>query len=206
MICQVWGGGDNGLERLELRSDRVTLRLADITEARKICHYYITNREFLEPFEPLRSDSFFTAAYWKERVKESQYAFQTRKACRFFIFLRNDKNPIIGTVNYNTFEYEPAHSCRLGYGLSKDHQGNGIMYEALQLSIPYIFRQFGIHKIKAAYMPRNERSARLLKRLHFTIYGFARDYIRINGEWEDHVLASLTNPDWISSTKPSETV
>jgi ribosomal-protein-alanine N-acetyltransferase len=42
-------------------------------------------------------------------------------------------------------------------------------------------------------MPRNEKSAKLLKRLNFTIEGYARDYLFIDGKWEDHILTSLTN-------------
>jgi len=36
----------------------------------------------------------------------------------------------------------------------------------------------------------------VLRRAGFTVEGFARDYIMINGRWEDHILTSMTNPDW----------
>jgi [ribosomal protein S5]-alanine N-acetyltransferase len=36
----------------------------------------------------------------------------------------------------------------------------------------------------------------LLNRLGFIPEGYARNYLRINGEWRDHVLTSLTNPNW----------
>jgi ribosomal-protein-alanine N-acetyltransferase len=45
-------------------------------------------------------------------------------------------------------------------------------------------------------MPRNQRSGNLLKRLGFVVEGYARDYLLINDRWEDHILTSLTNPDW----------
>ena len=48
----------------------------------------------------------------------------------------------------------------------------------------------------ANYVPRNTRSAAVLERLGFTIEGEAKDYLYINGVWEDHVLTSLTNQDW----------
>jgi ribosomal-protein-alanine N-acetyltransferase len=38
------------------------------------------------------------------------------------------------------------------------------------------------------------RSGRLLGRLGFVIEGYARDYLLVNGRWEDHVLTSLINP------------
>ena len=34
----------------------------------------------------------------------------------------------------------------------------------------------------------------LLERLGFEREGFAREYLMINGRWEDHILTSLINP------------
>jgi ribosomal-protein-alanine N-acetyltransferase len=45
-------------------------------------------------------------------------------------------------------------------------------------------------------MPHNTRSAAVLKRLGFAVDGYARDYLMIDGRWQDHILTSLLNPDW----------
>jgi len=66
------------------------------------------------------------------------------------------------------------------------------MKQALTLANEYIFER-GIHRIQANYLPINERSGFLLKRLGFVIEGYARDYLFINGKWSDHILTSITN-------------
>ncbi len=48
------------------------------------------------------------------------------------------------------------------------------------------------------YLPHNQRSGKLLKRLGFVAEGYARDYLMINGQWEDRILTSLINPNWKS--------
>jgi ribosomal-protein-alanine N-acetyltransferase len=48
----------------------------------------------------------------------------------------------------------------------------------------------------ANYMPTNKRSGNLLERLGFTVEGYAKDYLLINGSWRDHLLTSGTNPNW----------
>jgi ribosomal-protein-alanine N-acetyltransferase len=53
-----------------------------------------------------------------------------------------------------------------------------------------------MHRITASYLPHNQRSGKLLKRLGFVVEGYAYDYIMINGKWEDHILTSLVNPNW----------
>lgn len=70
------------------------------------------------------------------------------------------------------------------------------MTEALQIAIQYMFEEQNIHRIMANYMPSNMKSARVLQKLGFMIEGHAKEYLLINGKWEDHVLTSLTNPHW----------
>jgi ribosomal-protein-alanine N-acetyltransferase len=58
-----------------------------------------------------------------------------------------------------------------------------------------LFGELGFHRIMANYLPHNERSGRLLRRLGFVVEGYARDYLYIHGAWRDHILTALTNPD-----------
>jgi len=70
------------------------------------------------------------------------------------------------------------------------------MYEALQPLIRYMQRQQRMHRIMANYMPHNERSGNLLARLGFEREGYAKNYLLIDGVWQDHVLTALTDPQW----------
>ena len=65
------------------------------------------------------------------------------------------------------------------------------MTEALRLGIRYMFDEMHLHRISANYMPHNTPSAAVLKRLGFTVEGYARDYLQIEGRWQDHILTSL---------------
>ena len=53
----------------------------------------------------------------------------------------------------------------------------------------------GSYYIQAAYVPANERSGRLLRRLGFTVEGYARDYLYIGGAWRDHIVTARTRPE-----------
>lgn len=70
------------------------------------------------------------------------------------------------------------------------------MTEALKVAIDYVFTELNIHRIVANYLPHNQRSAKLLKRLGFAVEGYACDYLMINGQWQDRFLTSLTNHNW----------
>jgi ribosomal-protein-alanine N-acetyltransferase len=64
------------------------------------------------------------------------------------------------------------------------------MDEALAAGLDWAFGELGLHRVMANYLPRNERSGRLLARLGFEREGYAREYLKIAGRWEDHVLTA----------------
>ena len=68
------------------------------------------------------------------------------------------------------------------------------MQAALVPAIAAVFERYKLHRIMASHQPENVRSGRVLRRLGFGIDGYARDFMRINGEWQDNVLLSLLAP------------
>jgi ribosomal-protein-alanine N-acetyltransferase len=50
--------------------------------------------------------------------------------------------------------------------------------------------------VQAAHLPENTRSAAVLAALGFERIGVSRAYLFINGQWRDHVLNALVNPQF----------
>ncbi|MEC4812143.1 MAG: GNAT family N-acetyltransferase, partial [Scytonema sp. PMC 1069.18] len=102
-----------------------------------------------------------------------------------------------GFINFGNFIRRAAQYCNVGYSMAEVEQGNGYMTEALQAAIDYVFQVLNMHRIMANYMPHNQRSGNVLRKLGFVVEGYARDYLLINGKWQDHILTSLTNSNWL---------
>ena len=60
--------------------------------------------------------------------------------------------------------------------------------------IPFAFGPLGLHRLEAACLPTNDASGNLLLKAGFTEEGYAKAYLKINGEWRDHVLFGLVAP------------
>ncbi len=183
-------------KRPELKTQRLVLRLGRSEDIPAILQYYQSNRAYLEPFEPQRPDNFYTHEFWKTVLVARESDLRTGYAVKLLMFLQTDPGQVIGTINLNTIVRGALHGATLGYGLSARHQGQGYMTEAGQRLITYAFDELNLHRVMANYMPHNHRSANVLKRLGFQIEGIARDYLFINGQWQDHVMTSLVNPAW----------
>ncbi len=182
----------------KLKGARIILRLACLDDVRAIIRYYTENKVYLAPFEPLKSSGFYTEIYWYEEVQQALDEFNADRSLRLFVFEKENERAIIGSINFRNFIRAVFQSCTLGYSLAEASQGKGYMTEALTLAINYVFAELNMHRVMASYMPHNQRSGRLLKRLGFVVEGYARDYLMINGQWEDHILTSLINPNWKS--------
>ena len=159
-------------------------------------YYFKENENHFAPTDPPKSRELYTEHFWKERIKKAIEECRTEQAVRLFLFSIENNDEIIGTVTFTQFSRGPFQACNVGYGISHRHEGRGLMTEALSEGIHYVFVKMNIHRIMANYLEDNSRSAKLLKRLGFTIEGKALKYLYINGCWRDHILTSLINPEW----------
>ena len=161
-----------------------------------IVAFHRRNRRHLAPWEPARTASFFTPTHWSAQVRAACADLRARRSLRMFVFERARPQRVIGTVSFQNFVRGPFQACHLGYSLDARAQGRGLMTEALRLAIAHAFGPLNFHRIMANYVPRNGRSARVLRRLGFRVEGRARAYLLIAGRWQDHVLTSLVNRAW----------
>ena len=178
-----------------IESNRLILRLLAEADLEAALAFWRVNYKHLAPYAPTWPNDFLTETFWKAQIERNLREYQEDISVRMFLFEKG-KNSVVGNVSFSGILRSAAQFCYLGYGLALDKQKLGYMTEILPPAVRFMFDNLHIHRIMANYMPTNERSGRLLKRLGFTIEGYARDYICLNGNWEDHFLTSLTNPDW----------
>jgi [ribosomal protein S5]-alanine N-acetyltransferase len=178
-----------------IATERLIVRLAEPADVPEIVNYYRENRAHLQPFKPVFEPELLDPAAWVDQVASRQREFSLGESFRAFLFLRASPRRIIGNINLSLVVRGAAQSCVLAYNLAKDAQGHGYMTEAVRAMVDFAFHDLGLHRVAASYMPRNERSARVLERAGFEIEGRAPDYLCINGRWEDHILTAITNSE-----------
>ncbi|MEH0741255.1 ribosomal protein S5-alanine N-acetyltransferase [Vibrio cholerae] len=173
----------------------VTLRTAEPTDGQMISDYFVANREHLRPWEPEREAPFYTCSGWTQRLIKL-HELHKMGLGYYLLILDTDSGEMLGTISFSNISRFPAHTCTVGYSLGQNAQGRGVMTRALRLAVNYMFEIQNLHRINASYMPRNTRSEAVLQRVGFEAEGFAKAYLLINGQWEDHKLTSLINPHW----------
>lgn len=173
----------------------IVVRTAEPTDGHMISEYFIANRDHLKAWEPKREEAFFTVAGWTQKLIKLNELHKLGLGY-YLLIIDRETEQMLGTISFSSITRFPFHACNVGYSLADSAQGRGAMTRALRLAVNYMFKVQNIHRVMASYMPRNHRSEAVLERVGFIQEGFAKDYLLINGQWEDHKLTSLTNPNW----------
>lgn len=179
-----------------IETDRLILRLGQFEDIPEILKFRTENSDHFQKWDPLYPVGFLTEEYWQKKLADNLNEFVTDQSLRMFVFLRNAPDEIVASVNFSNFLRGSAHMCHIGYGVSENMQNQKIGTESVGAAVDYVFNLLNMHRVMANYRPENQRSGKLLKKLGFTIEGTAKDYLFIDGAWRDHILTSLTNPNW----------
>lgn len=168
-------------------TDRLLLKRPAVDDGAALLAYRLRNREHLRQWEPAHADDYYSIdAVLTEILRQAD----DPHAVHWLIY-RRDSPQLLGRCGFTNIVLGPFQACHLGFSLDHEQQGEGIMYEALQAAIQHMLTQHGLHRIMANYQPHNHRSEKLLQRLGFEREGYAKAYLKIDGKWADHVLASL---------------
>jgi len=148
------------------------------------------SRGFLVPWEPTWPADSLSRAAFRRRIRVISAEWREDSGYTFFIFRRAGEI-LVGGVTLSNMRRGVAQTASLGYWVGFPFARQGVMTEALGVLLPHAFERLGLHRIEAACLPQNAASRGLLTKLGFVEEGYARGYLRINGEWRDHVLYGL---------------
>lgn len=184
-----------------LYGERVVLRPPRHSDWRAWADLRAASRDFLTPWEPTWSQDGLTRRSFRRRVRQHHVDWRDRAGYAFFVFGRADGR-LLGGLTVSDVQRGVAQSCQLGYWIGAPHAQRGYMSEALGLVLGYVFRELGLHRATAACLPSNRASQGLLRKLGFREEGYARDFLRIDGRWQDHVLFALLSEEFEQRRAP----
>lgn len=152
------------------------------------------SRAFLTRWEPTWSTDALSRAAFRRRLRLTATEWIEDNGYGFLLFRGSDE-ALLGGVNLSNVRRGVAQSVNLGYWIGEPYAHQGYMTEALRTLFPFVFDRLNLHRIEAACLPHNLASRGLLEKVGFREEGRARDYLRINGDWQDHVLYALLRSD-----------
>ena len=183
------------LPDFEIRGSRILLRPPQVEDEGEWINLRKRNKNYLQPFEPGWSNQALSSGFFQRRIIRQRRDWANDRAYSFLIFKHavnaDEKPKMIGGININNVCRGAAQFASLGYWIDEWHQGQGLMRAALRMVIYFSYRELKLHRLHASILPENEKSKNLLLRVGFEEEGYAREYIEINHQWQDHLLYGL---------------
>lgn len=162
--------------------------------APEIAAFYARNRDFLAPFEPVRPEDFYTVAGQKRELRAEEEDIRLGRGMRLYLAEKQNPEVICGMVGLNNIVWGSVQSCTLGYKIDRDLQGRGYGTQAVKRAVEIAFQVLGLHRVEANIMPRNAASIRVAEKCGMEREGLSRQFLEINGKWEDHLRYAVVNP------------
>lgn len=161
-----------------------SIRPVAVSDAGALADAYARNRAYLQPWEPVRPDGFYTRDGQRERLAGS---LAEQAAGRSFFWAVFDGADVVGCISLTDVVHGAFQNGHVGYWVARDYQARGLATSALEFVLTFA-TDLGLHRLQAGTLVHNAGSRKVLARNGFTEIGTAGNYIQINGRWQDHVL------------------
>lgn len=174
--------------KIELKSDRLLLRKLKPSDAEALYRGF-RDKDVLrwinrnKPYE--RNDAV-------KFISRSNYHWRKKKAFIFGIILK-ETNTLIGDVGIRNIKDKTA---SVGYWLSKEYWGKGIMTEALKLVLEFGFKKLKLHRIYGDCFEKNIGSHKVLTKAGFKLEGVERKSRFKKGKWHNVNLYGILESDF----------
>ena len=175
-----------------IEGDGVMLRTPQMDDFEEWAALRETSRDFLTPWEPTWPVDDLTRGAFRRRIK--RYAEDLRSDQGYaFLIARNSDGALVGGLTLANIRRGVAQAGSLGYWTGLPFVRHGYMTAAVRAVIPFAFASLRLHRLEAACIPSNSGSIKLLEKTGFVREGYAREYLCINGTWQDHLLYACVN-------------
>jgi ribosomal-protein-alanine N-acetyltransferase len=170
-----------------IEGDGVYLRAPQMSDYSEWTALREASRAFLTPWEPTWPMDDLSRSAFRRRLRRYAEDQRADTSYAFFLFRKGDE-ALVGGLTLANIRRGVAQAGSLGYWIGEPFARRGLMTGAVQALVPFSFGSLRLHRLEAACIPTNTASIRLLEKAGFEREGYAREYLCINGLWQDHLL------------------
>lgn len=195
MAKRVFPGKEQAVFRLKV-DDEIEIRMLEESDTETVFALVDRNRQHLRQWLIWvdRSDS---PEVTRQFIKESKRQYENKEALSAGIWLNEDLVGAIGVVHYDWYNRK----LEIGYWISSDQQGKGIITRAVSAIVDDAFDNLGFHRVEIHCAAGNNRSRAIPERLGFKQDGIMREAGLLSGEFVDKVIYSMLASEWKGDRK-----
>ena len=129
---------------------------------------------------------------YEDYIKDCLHKYADGKSLICFIFYQDQP---AGCIGFNTIDHD-LRKVEIGYWLSQNLQGNGIVARCSKHLIQFAFERLNMDKVEIPVSEGNIPSRKVCERLGFVREGLITNAENLNGRLMDHVYYGLSRAKW----------
>lgn len=127
-----------------------------------------------------------------QKIDKYTNVIDANKGMFWNIYLENKPVGILSLHNWDV-DHKKA---EIGYWILPDFGNKGIVSEAIQLVLSYVFSNNLLNRIEAVVYENNSASNNLIKKNGFTTEALQREFLKIRGVYTNVYLYSILKKEW----------
>lgn len=172
-------------------SEKITLRILDIDDANELYTLVDKNRNYLRDWLPwldINTNVEQSEAFIKDVIQQpnKDRSFQCGVFC---------KDTLVGMCGFHPINFV-NNSVTIGYWISKDMMGKGIITQCTKYFINYAFEILNLNKVCIPVAEKNLKSRAVSERLGLLNEGLERDAEILYGKYINHIRYSILRSEW----------
>lgn len=161
------------------------LRPIEAFDAPALLDVITRNRSRLAPSTPAQPETYWTLGGQQERVDT---AVRRNAAGEALICVIARDDAILGMLSLTSIVRGPFCNTSVGYWIDGAEEGRGLVSAALGAACAIAEEDLGLHRVEASTKLDNVASQRVLLKNGFEQIGRARDYLYLDGAWQEALL------------------
>ena len=163
-------------------TDAVVLRPVRPEDAASFCEAQARSKEQVAEFEPIRRPEWYSADFQAARFG----GMLSQDNLVPWMLVEGDR--VVGTATLSNIVHGAWRNGDVGYWVDVAEVGKGLATAALTAVCRLADEVLLLHRVAASTNHDNHRSQRVLEKCGFVQYGFAPNYLHVNGAWRDSNL------------------
>ncbi len=169
----------------------MSIRMIEPQDADELMKLVDANRQYLRQWLPWL-DCTTEMKHMEGFISRSLHDYADKKGAVFVIL---DGGKIVGVCGFNLLDWKTGVG-EIGYWLSQDCQGSGLMTDSIRQILTYGFGRLGLSLCRIRAATGNRKSRAVAERLGFQHDGILRRSECLYGMVVDHAVYSLLKTEW----------
>ncbi|WP_105902682.1 GNAT family N-acetyltransferase [Vibrio gangliei] len=171
--------------------DEIQLALVEAKFAADYFEIVAQQRDYLSQWlawPPHAKDAAFFASF----ITQSLHDYADGKSLVCTVFYQQN---LVGNISFNSINHQ-LKKVEIGYWLSQDYQGLGIITKSVSKLINVAFSELDMLKVQISVAVENIPSRKVCERLGFELEGVITQAENLNGRIVDHAVYGLQRENW----------